>query len=155
MNTKKYFWFIIRSKTSHCKLAIIWSFHSEWITSLCWAEKQDPQTHWWFLYWCVVWSHHRDWISFFMSQWPFPVLMKWLKTNKYLSSPVSLQIMPVTYELNFLSKHIFIGGTFSSLHAQCHRCWSLIKNVITSVSWSRNYLTVQRNENRKSKKLLM
>lgn len=33
------------------------------------------------------------------------------KTNKHISPPVSLQIMPVTYELNFLTKHIFIGGS--------------------------------------------
>lgn len=71
-----------------------------------------------------------------------------LKTNKHISPPVSPQIMPVTYELNFLSKHIFIGGTLSLYDGKCHRCWSLIKNMIMSISCFKNPLTMQWNESR-------
>jgi len=46
--------------------------------------------------------------------------------------------MLVTYELNFLSKHIFIVGTLSFHDGKCHRCWSLIKNMIMSVTWFRS-----------------
>lgn len=71
-----------------------------------------------------------------------------LKTNKHIWPPVSLQIMPVTYELNFLSKHIFIGGTLSFHDGKCHRCWSLIKNMIMSRSWFKSLLTMWWNEKR-------
>lgn len=71
-----------------------------------------------------------------------------LKTNKHISPPVSLHIMPMTSELNFLSKHIFIGFTLFFHDGKCHRCWSLIKNMIMSISRFKNPLTTQWNENK-------